>query len=156
MNVSTTYSGIRMVSIKRAVDYLDYSFSCPVESKERCNYDFESMSNLIIWFGVSNELVHDDVNKWKHFPRYWPFVRGIHRSPVNSPHKGKRRVALMFSLICARINGWVNDREAGDLRRHRAYYDVNVMLLFVIWWQLTISRDAEYHGPPSRYGWAWP
>ena len=24
---------------------------------------------------------HDDVIKWKHFPRYWPFVRGIHRSP---------------------------------------------------------------------------
>ena len=32
---------------------------------------------------------HDDVMKWKHFPRYWPFVRGIHRSPVNSPHKGQ-------------------------------------------------------------------
>ena len=31
---------------------------------------------------------HDDVIKWKHFPRYWPFVRGIHRSPVNFPHKG--------------------------------------------------------------------
>ena len=30
---------------------------------------------------------HDDVIKWKHFPRYWPFVRGIHREPVNSPHK---------------------------------------------------------------------
>ena len=24
--------------------------------------------------------LHDDVIKWKHFPRYWPFVRGIHRS----------------------------------------------------------------------------
>ena len=35
--------------------------------------------------------VHDDVIKWKHFPRYWPFVRGIHWSPVNSPHKGQRR-----------------------------------------------------------------
>ena len=33
--------------------------------------------------------VHDDVIKWKHFPRYWPFVRGIHRSPVNSAHKGQ-------------------------------------------------------------------
>ena len=30
---------------------------------------------------------HDDVSKGKHFPRYWPFVRGIHRLPVNSPHK---------------------------------------------------------------------
>ena len=70
---------------------------------------------------------HDDVIKWKHFPRYWPFVRGIHRSPVNSPHKGQWRGVLMFSLICARINAWVNNREAGDLRCYRAHYDVTVM-----------------------------
>ena len=70
----------------------------------------------------------DDVIKWKHFPRYWPLVRGIHRAPVNSPHKGQWRGALMFSLICARINGWVNNREAGDLRCHRAHYDVIVMI----------------------------
>ena len=57
--------------------------------------------------------VHDDVIKWKHFPRYWPFVRGIRRSPVNSPHKGQWRGALMFSLICARINDWVIIGEAG-------------------------------------------
>ena len=44
-------------------------------------------------------LPHDDVIKWKHFPSYWPFVRGIHRSPLNSPHKGQWRGALMFSLI---------------------------------------------------------
>ena len=70
---------------------------------------------------------HDDVIKWKHFPRYWPFVRGIHRSPMNSPHKGQWRGAFMFSLISARINGWVNNREAGDLRRHHAHHDVIVM-----------------------------
>ena len=29
-------------------------------------------------------IFHDDVIKWKNFPRYWPFVRGIHRSPVNT------------------------------------------------------------------------
>ena len=61
------------------------------------------------------------------FSRYWPFVRGIHRSPVNSPHKGQWQGALMFTLICARINGWLNNREAGDLRRHRGHYYVNVM-----------------------------
>ena len=32
---------------------------------------------------------HDDAIKWKHFPRFWPFVRKIHRSPVDSPHKGQ-------------------------------------------------------------------
>ena len=71
---------------------------------------------------------HDDVIKWKHFPRYWPFVRGIHRSLVNSPHKGQWRGVLMFSLICVWINGWANNREAGDLRCHRAHYDVIVMI----------------------------
>ena len=44
-------------------------------------------------------------------------------------HKRQWRVALMFSLICAGINGWVNNREAGDLRRQRAHYDVIVMLI---------------------------
>ena len=77
------------------------------------------------WFMLS---CHDDVIKWKFFPRYWPFVRGIHRSPVNSLHKDQWRGALMFnSLTCAWINDWVNNREAGDLRCHRAHYGVIVM-----------------------------
>ena len=70
---------------------------------------------------------HDDVIKWKHFPRYWPFVRGIHRSPVNSPHKGQWCGAMIFPFICVWIIGWVNNREAGDLRRYRVHYDVIVM-----------------------------
>ena len=76
---------------------------------------------------LSCEGFHDDVIKWKHFPRYWPFVWGIHRSPVNSPHKGQWRGALMFSLICAWINSCVNNREAGDLKRHRTHHDVTVI-----------------------------
>ena len=70
---------------------------------------------------------YDDVIKWKHFPRYWPFVQGIHQSLVNSPHKSQWHGALMSSLICAWINGWVNNREAGDLRHHHTHYDVIVM-----------------------------
>ena len=80
------------------------------------------------FYAETSSYFHDDVIKWKHFPRYRPFVRVIHRSPVNSPHKGQWRGALMFSLICAWINGWVNNRETGDLRRHRAYWDVIVIL----------------------------
>ena len=53
----------------------------------------------------------------------------IHRSSVNSPHKGQWRGALMFSLMCTRIHGWVNNGESGDLRRHRAHDDVTVMNL---------------------------
>ena len=66
--------------------------------------------NCINQTNTGFDKYHNDVIKWKHFPCYWPFVRGIHRSPVNSPHKGQWRGALMFSLICARINVWVNNR----------------------------------------------
>ena len=86
---------------------------------------------------------HDDVIKWKHFPRYWPFVWGIPRSPVNSPHKGQWRGALMFSLICVWINGWVNSREAGDLRRHLAHFRPS--------WR---HRNEIWQVSCSTYGWA--
>ena len=78
---------------------------------------------IYVWYKIRD----DDVIKWKHFPRNWPFVREIHRSPVNFPHKGQRRGALMFSLIYAWINDWVNNRQAGDLRRQHGHYDVIVM-----------------------------
>ena len=70
-------------------------------------------SNCIIQSYVHNfyseSIVHDDVIKWKHFPRYWPFVRGI----------------------SAWIYGWINNRESGDLRRHRAHYDVILMDIYL-------------------------
>ena len=69
----------------------------------------------------------DDVIKWNHFPRYWPFVRGIDRWLVNFPHKGQWRGALMFSLIWAFNNSWVNNGYPGDLGGHDAHYDVIVM-----------------------------
>ena len=101
----------------------------------------DSRDTVTWWWTISIEHVaHDDVIKWKHFPRYWPFVRGIHRSPVNSPHKGQWRRALMFPLICALINGWMNNRDAGDLRRHRTHYDAIVMLVAITMLSTLISR----------------
>ena len=52
----------------------------------------------------------------------------IYRSPVNSPHRGQLRGALMLYLIRALINSWINNREAGDLKRIRAHYDVTVTI----------------------------
>ena len=110
-------------------------------------YDFGFLSHrlmAVIWHSsclwALRHASHNDVIKWKHYPRYWPFVRGIHRSPVNSQHKGQWRGALVFSLICAWINGWANSRMAGDLRRHRSHCDVTVM---VFTW---------HH---SRITWSW-
>ena len=51
----------------------------------------------------------------------------IHRSQVNSRTKGQWLGALMFSLICGWTSGWLNNRDAGDLKRHQAHYDVTVM-----------------------------
>ena len=73
-------------------------------------------------------LLHDDVIKWKHFPRNWPFVRGTHRDRWIPHTKASDAELWGFSLICAWINRWVNNGEAGDLRRYRAHYDVIVML----------------------------
>ena len=83
-------------------------------------------------WGLSNTVAI--INTWwRHpmetFSALLAIVRGIHRSPVNSPHRGQWRGALMFSLICAWMNGWVNNREAGDLRRQHAQYDVTVIII---------------------------
>ena len=82
---------------------------------------YERRCARIIDTGKVTSFHHGDVIKWKHFPIDWAFVRGIHRSPVNSPHKGQWRRALMSALICAWTNGWVDNRDAGDLRRLHAH-----------------------------------
>ena len=79
--------------------------------------------NFIVY--AHDVMVHDDIIKKKHFPRYWPFVRGIHRSSVNSPHKGQWRGALKFSLIRA-LNKWLSKQSWG-------------------WWFETPSRSLWRH-----------
>ena len=118
----------------------------------QCNFTWKSYMKMhlkmafVKWQPFCLSL-HDDFIKWKHFPRYWPFVGGIHRSPVNSPLKGQRPGALMFSLICVWINGSINDREAGDLTRHHVHYDVTVMQcvkdMDIIDWYLTSTKQFK-------------
>ena len=69
------------------------------------------------------------INRW---------LRVIHRSPVNSPHTDQWREALMFSLLFAWTNSWVNNQDAGDLRRHRAHDDVTVM-----WCRIVIQWSGQ-------------
>ena len=92
---------------------------------------------------------HDDVIKWKHFARYWPLAWGIHRSQVNSPHRGQWRGACMFSLICTWINGWVNTREGGEYRCHHAHYDVTGM------WNFMHGLVAVYMMEMFFMGYSW-
>ena len=85
-----------------------------VKQSVRMTWLEERVLSMVQTSTVVFERIHD-VIKWKYFPHYWPFMRGIHQSPVNSPHKGQWRGALVFSLICAWINGWVNNREAAPI-----------------------------------------
>ena len=103
-------------------------------------------------------MLYGDVIEWKHFPSYWLFVRGIHRSPVNSPHKGQWRGTLMFSLTCAWPNTWANNEGADDLKGHRAHYDVIAMdnsdKAHHQGWPITCTGMVSFHrshgNPPIR------
>ena len=105
---------------------------------------------------------------WRHqmetFSALLALCAGNSPVPVNSPHKGQWRGALMFSLIYAWINDWVNNRGAGDLRRHRGNYDVIVMtyhnlvciwgwmgLWGFLWWAPSVKRK-NHHG--VSFGWS--
>ena len=82
-------------------------------------------------FGSTTSLKHN-LSWWRHqmetFSALLAICAGNSPVPVKSPHKGQWRGTLMFTLICARINGWVNNCEAGDFKRNRAHYDVIVMV----------------------------
>ena len=75
------------------------------------------------------------------------------------PHKGQWRGALKSSLICAPINGWVNNREAGDLKRHHAHYDVILMILQVlhtsVFVDLLITFVLRYTQPTFDHVWTY-
>ena len=93
---------------------LDNSVSLPLENTLK-----QSLHRLV------KEPVtrkHDDVIKWKHFPRHWPFVRGIHRSPVNSPPKGQWRGVFLDRRLNKRLSkqswGWWFETPSRPLWRH--------------------------------------
>ena len=113
----------------------------------QCQWTIKTVtgSSILMAFLPSN----DDIIKWKHFPCYWPFVQGIHQWPVNSPYKGQWRGALMFSLICAWTNSWVNNHDACDLRCHHTHYDVTVMGIILGQFGWRTDRSCNKLNRPS-------
>ena len=106
-------------------------------------------TNLWIWNSFTNTQFTWDSNMDKKHPPWWrhqmeTFPALLAICAGNSPWRG----ALMFSLIVAQINGWVNNREAGDLRRHRANYDVIVRTIYL--WH-NFSAMPSFNG-----GWIKP
>ena len=93
---------------------------------------------------------HDDVIKWKHFPRYWPFVRGIHRTPVNSPHKGQW-LGDLRGFFYLRLNKRLNKQCWGWwFEMHRLWRHCNENIAFfnhfaTLQWQMQIKRSKLRH-----------
>ena len=98
-------------------------------------------------FYLYHILFHISSSWWRHKMETFSALLAlcVGNSPITGqwPYKGQWRGALMFSLICAWMNGWVNHREVGDLRRHHAYYNVIVMFQYSIYWEKQTNRYAE-------------
>ena len=92
--------------------------SLHLRSRQPCDYH-----EWRLWWYM---MIHD--HQMETFFALLTLCVGIHQSPGYSLHKGQWRGALMFSLICAWASRLINDRDAGDLRRPRARYDVTVMI----------------------------
>ena len=112
---------------------LKYSQEVPYHSTSQAMY----MGRVCV-----SSLVHDDVIKWK-LSALLAICAGNSLVTCESPHKGQWHGVLMFSLIWAWMNGWVNKREAGDLRRHRAHYDATVMKFEEM---VSYSASCEFTG----------
>ena len=97
----------------------------------------ELMDNVTRTVALCNRQIElEYLSWWRHqmetFSALLAICAGIHRSPVNSPHKGPVTRSFDVFFISAQMKGWVNNGEAGDLRRNRAHYDVIVMLPHII------------------------
>ena len=139
---------------------LYYKISGVYSSMQRGNH--ERYVTTIITQTTTN---HDDILKWKSYPCYWPLVRGIHRSPMNSPHKGEWHGALIFSLIWT--NGWANNRDAGqgyETPSRSLWRHCNVMInrerCISLWgtWCIHVYQNNlfVYHCPTRVFNWWAP
>ena len=115
------------------------------EVKSLTNYDILELCHLNSLWDGSLFLLCSDVCRPKNWSD-WVFLRSWWRHQVETfsalldlcegnpsvtggfPSQSQWRGALMFSLICVWTNGWTNNRDTGDLRRHRANYDVIVVM----------------------------
>ena len=141
---STVYSGVDRKKYQRSASLafakrihrrpVNYPHKGPVTRKMFSFDDVIMLFEKVSWGWLSCQRHQMDT-----FSRYWSFVRGIHRSPVISGTKASNAKLFLFSLICARLHGWINNGAVGDLRLHRAHYDVTVM------WLTIMDSDAIVH-----------
>ena len=113
----------------------DYSVSLMRNSHQISNPNYCTRWGML--FGSMQIRYHENTwwrHQMEHFPRHWPVVRRIHRSPMDSPHKGQWRRTLIFSLICTWTNGQANNGDVVDLRRYR--------IMTSLWWNMRSSPSV--------------
>ena len=112
-------SGLSQFSQDSDTRKLLYFLQCEVY--KRMHYGGVLCFVVIKWPLLPFSYHHDDVIKWKHFP-----ALNERNPPVTDGFPLRRPVTRMCSLICAWTDGWANNRDADDLRRYHAHYDVSV------------------------------
>ena len=135
---------LTMLFLQTLIHFPSNFLACKSKATEELNVSAGCYINatlLLIMMTSSNGNI---------FPHNWPFGRGIHWSPVNSPHKVQWLGALMFSLICAWINAWLKNREAGDLNCHRSHYDI-----IVLYKKNSSSNSGQMSGTNSKSVYWW-
>ena len=117
--------------------------------------------SFIVVFHSLSPSVHDDVIKWKYFPRCWPFVKGIHRSPMDSPHKDQWDAELWWFLWSAPEQLNKQSSRWWFETHNRAHYNLTLMAVcvfalfdgvmtwkrFLHYWPFVagIHRSPQYH-----------
>ena len=97
--------------------------------KQYLYFEWKILLNSTLLNLVLSFRWHAENSWWRHQigPFYVLLALCVGNSLVNSSHSGQWHRTLIFSLICAGINKWVNNRGVGDWRRHCTHYDVIVM-----------------------------
>ena len=111
-------------SLQQSEDVMCFQ-NVTIYKQSRCKRSF--FDNVL--YCICCWRIHDDVIKSKHFPRHWSCVRGIHRSQVDSPEAW----CFLWSVHEDTLS-----KQSSDWKRHRAHYDVTVMIL-----QPNINRSAS-------------
>ena len=105
--------------------------------------------NLSCHHGQVDNKGHDDIIKWKHFLRYWPFVQGIHQSPVNFPHKGQWGGHLCLNKRLRHSWNWWVETPTRSLWCHcNAFWQCSIFNVVCGWW-VELSSKWRIYAPVS-------
>ena len=131
------------------------------------NFRWQTMASLVLRSSFATKWCQDDVMPWKHFLHYWPFVRGNHSRPMDSPHKrsvlqnfdvfsvvGLHRL-LNKHLNCQRfdmpwcsgdnnIDGLVQERRSSIANALELHLSCTNPSIWYDWLQCLQTRDAYY------------